>query len=545
MSATAYSHQALKKSGLQFLVGKLSSSLLTIGILVWLVRLLDIAEYGYYVTFVAGLEFALAVIAFGLPWLTSRYIPEYRLHAQGAQLLKFVCRILLCIVLSSSLGSLALYFTMPWLLPLLDMSSLLELARLYLLVLVMEGLRRNLQECILEPLLQQGYAQFSQVIRSIVLLLVMAGILLYQGKVTLYDAILAEFAGTVVGSISALYGLIVFLRKNRHQPGKEGWQQPHWVTIWQTALHMYLSHLITMLCSRQVYIFLIQRFLGVEATAIFGFLFNLYGQICRYLPSHLLFSLIRPKLIASYVSDEGSIQQLNANANLVGKISLFVLLPILAYIWLTGTELLELLSGGKVKASGWYFACLLLTLIPLSQRPILQTVLVACHKSSVCTWASLVSICTLPLAYWLLISNFGMWSVIIAMICSETLYNSILVISITYSADYKTDLTGNLRLFATAISTYLLCAAAKILWLSAPQLTQENFQAWRQAPTPPDLNYLSGLLNTAPANPWLYLLVTAILVAGLFLFIGYLIKPFQAVERAKINKALHRNIFVW
>ena len=383
MSSTAYSNKALKKSGLQFMVGKLSSSVLTIGILLWLVRLLDIASYGYYVTFVAGLEFALAFTAFGLPWITSRYIPDYRLHAEASLLAKFVRQILSSIMFCTLLGTALLYFTMPWLLTQLEMGALIEMARLYLLVLVMESLRRNVQECILEPLLQQGYAQLSQVIRSVVLLLVMGAILLYKGKVGLYDVIMAEFAGTVVGSISGLYGLLRYLRQHRDAPGKAGWQPPQWATLWQTALHMYLSHMITMLCSRQVYIFLIQRFLGVEATAVFGFLFSLYGQIFRYLPANLLFSLIRPKLMASYVSEDGGIGKLNANANLAGKLSLFVLLPILSYVWLSGDELLELLSSGKVKAAGWYFGCLLLTLIPLSQRAILQTVVVACHKSSI------------------------------------------------------------------------------------------------------------------------------------------------------------------
>ena len=60
---------------------------------------------------------------------------------------------------------------MPWLLAFLNLTQQTDVARLYLLVLVLEGLRLNIQDCILDPLLQQGRSQLSLVARNLALLL--------------------------------------------------------------------------------------------------------------------------------------------------------------------------------------------------------------------------------------------------------------------------------------------------------------------------------------------------------------------------------------
>jgi len=541
MSDLPYSGPALKRSAVHFLTGKVVSALLAFGILLWVVRLLATEEYGTYVTLVAGGDFALIITSLGLPWIAARYLPEFRLHANGKQLAHFVWQIIAWICLFSVAGALLLFVAMPRLLVFMDLAQQTDVARLYLLVLVLEGLRGNVQANILGPLMQQGQAQFSQIARNLGLLLCL-GVMVVQGPVHLRDVVLAELAGTFLGTVSALLGLVWHLHRHRDLPGKDGWQAPNWLEMWPTARHMYFSHFISLTYSSSVLVLLVQRFLGVEATALFGFMLNVNGQISRYLPATLLFGLVRPKLIASYVGEGGG-EQLTRDANLVGKVSLFVLMPMLVFVWFAGGEFLSLLSGGKFTQAGYYLGGLLLTLIPLSQRQILETVAVASGKSNLCLWGSSLGILTLPLIYWLFELGFGLWSPIIAMVAGQLLFNVTLVIAMTITTTYRPDAVGFFKLAAAAFVGIVLCVLTRMAW-EGSLLPYVNGFVRLPSDVQANLFKIPAQQITLPTE-WLGLTLMAVLACSLFLVVSYFIKPFRLEERIRLNRLLSRNVFVW
>ncbi|MGZ4993530.1 MAG: lipopolysaccharide biosynthesis protein [Methylobacter sp.] len=541
-NASPYSATVLKRSAIHFLIGKVVSAVLTLSILLWLVRLLTVAEYGTYVSLVAGVELALVITSFGLPWIAARYFPEFRMHANGKQLAQFAWQVIALIFLFIVLGTLLIFMAMPWILVSMKLGQQIDVARLYLLVLVVEGSRRNIQECILEPLLQQAQAQFSQVLRNLALLACL-GVMVFQSTVNLQNVVLAELAGTILGTASALHGVVRYLCMHRNLPGKDGWQPPRWLDMWRTARHMYLSSLVTMTYSQPTFIFLTQRFLGVETTALFGFLSNLNIQIYRYLPANLLFGLIRPKLIASYVGD-GGMAQLMRNANLVGKMSLFILMPLLVFAWLTSGELLSLLSGGKFTQSGYYLGGMLLMLIPGSQRRILETVAVACGQSHLCFWGSMLGILILPLAYWLLELGLGLWSPILAMIIGQTLFNSTLSGAMRFTTTYRPDTDGLFKLMTAAVMAFVLIILVIMDWTDLLELHANDFAEFL-------VNFRAIVSEclaqqiVVSAHGCLDLVLMAAITLSFFLLTSYFFKPFKVEERARLNRLLNRNLFIW
>jgi O-antigen/teichoic acid export membrane protein len=498
----------LKRSAVHFLVGKGVSALLTLIILFWLVRLLSVEEYGAYVTFVAGMELTLSMASLGLPWVAARYLPEFRLHASGSALRHFVWRLTARIALLLVASSALLYVAMPWLLAHLELVQQTDVARLFLLVLLADGLGRHIRENTLEPLLQQGSAQISLVVRNIVLLFLLS-IAALHGAVRLDHVVLAELTASILGAILAFYSLATHLHKHRGLLTQDGWQAPNWRVMQHMARHMYFSRLVNLTYSPQVFVFLIQHYLGLEATALFGFLRKLYGQISRYLPATLLFSLVRPKLVASYIG-EGGMADLARNANLVGKLSLFVLMPILVFVWLADGELLTLLSGGKFAQSGYYLAGLLMALILYSQRQILETVAVASGKSHLCIWGASFGVLVLPLTYLLLKSGLGLWGPIIAIIISEMIFNVTVTLALTRITAYRPDATGFYKLGAAALAGFVL---AQQIVISTPG--------------------------------WPRVTLMAVLACVLFMLTSYFFKPFRADERATLNHLLGRKIFIW
>jgi len=554
LNTSPYSIIALKRNAVYFLTGKVASALLIFINMIWVVRLLPVEEYGAYMVLLSGMDLAQAITSLGFPWLAARYLPEFRLHACGRQLAHFVWRVITLIGLCLVAGSLILFLALPWLLVPMKLAQHIEVAKLYLLVLVVEGLGANIRESILGPLLLQGHAQISLVARNLALLLFLGIVVVFQcqnrvhlnhseftefvasmskvfsgkGTVNLYQAVLVEFSASMsqvfagkgavhldrlvmvelaasgLGTLMALQSLVKYLCANSHLPRQDGWKPPKWSSMRSTARHMYFSNLVTMTYGTDVFVFLIQRFLGVEATALFGFMCGLYGRLGLYLPATLLFSLIRPKLIASYTGG-GGMTALTHNANLAGKLSLFVLMPILAFSWLDGGELLSLLSGGKFIHTDYYLAVLLLALIPLSQRQILETVAVACDRSYLCFWGSSLGVLVVPLAYWLLESGQGLWGPIIARIGSHQIFVMALIISLSRATTYRPDVIGFFKLSTAALASFLL---ARLIPISA--------------------------------DGWSGLIIKIMLSAGFFLLAAFVMKAFNMEDRRKMKRLLNK-----
>lgn len=508
MSATAYSGAALKRSAWHFLTGKAASAVLTFIILLWLVRLLPMAEYGAYVTLVAALELALAVSTLGLPWMAARYLPDYRLHAPGAVLIRYATRIMGLLSGILVVTALLLLVNLQWLLGSLDMLAYAEVARFYVLVLVVEGIGRHLRQNALGPLLMQGIAQVSLVLRNLTMLLLL-GAMVMAGPVGLRDVVMAEMAAAVIAGIVALGGLVRRLGQMRGLSGEAGWTEPPWRDMWRTARHMYFAQLITLTYSPQVFLLLLHRHLGVEAAAVFGFLRSLYEQISRYLPATLLSSLIRPKLVASYVG-QGGIEELTRNANLAGKLSLFVLMPLVVFVGMAGEDAVNLLTGGKLPATGFYLAGLLLALIPFSQRQIVETVAVSTGNSRLCTFGAGLGVFMLPLTYVLLVSGMGLWAPIIGLGLGHLVFNAVILVGMGRVSSYRPDTTGFVKLMLASLATYLILVFVPLLECD-----------------------------------WIGLIAVAAMTLATYLVLAYLIKPFAQSERDRLNRLVPRALFIW
>lgn len=506
MSASPYSSEEITRSAVHFLAGKTISALLTLTILFWVVRLLTIEEYSVYVTLIAGMEIILAIVSLGLPWVAARYLPEFLLYASDNVLKQFIWKIIGQLSLFLIIGLFVLLLLAPWLLTSLDLPQYTNITRLFLLVVLVEGVGRNVRDCILGPLLLQGLAQTSLIVRNLILILLI-GVETTNGVVYLHNLILIELTASILGTLLALIGLIHYLQARGNPIGTYSWKPKNWKEMLYIARHMYFNHMVTLAYSPQLFILLIQRYVGHEAAALFGFLRSLYSQIANYLPATLLFSVIRPMLIASYVG-EGGIIKLTRNANLAGKLSLFILLPVLIVVWFVGDELLNYLSGEKFSSAGYYFCGLLLALIPFSQRQILETVAVATDKSHLCSLGGALGVVSLLLVYGLFELGFGLWAPIIAIISGQLIFNSTLVIAMGCTTSYRPDTVGFVKLVMSALVGFIVAEQIKI------QPTERTD-----------------------------LFVMAILACGIYLVFCYLLKTFQSEERIKLNQLLRCRVF--
>lgn len=508
MTQSVYSGLALKRAAWNFITGRILSAALTFAILLWLVRLLPLPEYGAYVVLIASAEIGYAVAGLGLPWLTARFVPEYRLNGNGASLAKLCVRLiywqaaaLLCL---AALIAAILDVYLEW----SGLTVHRTAAWLALGLLITEGLARFECEGLLSPLMRQGEIRACTVMRQLTFLVAIAVIYLTE-HVSLLAVVAAECGAALLGLTTAHFLLQRHLAVLQHQAGNSEWREPATGALWNVAIRMYVAHLVTLASSPQVFLNIVQRTLGAEASALFGFLRTLYVQFVRYLPATLFFTLIRPKLMSSYVS--GGMQDLASQANLAGKLSLFALMPLILCVVLGGDAFVALLSGNKFASGGMLLLGILLVLVPFSQRQLIETVAVASNRVGLCTLGSGITLLSLPLMLFLLQIDFGLWAPILAMLAGQLAFNAVVIFGLAETG-YQPDWIGAIKLAASALPAGLVAS-----WIIAGESADDL---------------------------WWLALACAVAVS-FYLITAWWLKPFAERERESINAMAGRRAFIW
>lgn len=467
MNQDVYSSRGIRCAAWQFLSAKAVSAMLTFMILLCLVRLLPVAEYGAYVVLIAGTELGFAIAGMGLPWLAARYLPEYRLHATGPILARLCRQLLLwqflALMVLAGIIALAMDAYLHW----AGLAVHRGAAWFALALLVTEGLARFVREGLMAPLMLQGQARVSLILRQASFLAATAA-LSFASRPELIWVLAAEVAASFASCLVATLALGWHLGSLRGQNGVTGWQEPGIADQWRVATRMHITRLISLAYSQPVLINLVQRSLGAEAAALFGFLRTLYEQIARYLPATLLFTVIRPKLMASHL--QVGMSDLARSVNFVGKLSLFVLLPIIVLVALGGDGLVSLLSGGKF-TYGWSLLLgLLLALVPCSQRQLLETVAVASGRSGLCALSSAIGLLAMPLMIYLIDQGLGLWAPVLATLFGQFVLNTTLLLGL-FQIGYRADWRGAIKLVASAILAGIVAGGVSsresvMIWLA-------------------------------------------------------------------------------
>lgn len=512
MTSQHYSATALRSGLWHFVSGKALSAALSIVLLLWLVRLLPVSEYGAYATFIAGIEIGYAVAGLGLPWLAARYVPEFRLRAPVEALRTLAWKLLWWQLAALTAVALVAAVGVDAYLDWVGLSDYRLAAFAFLGCMIAEGVSRFIRDGLFGPLLLQREARRTLILK-LGAMLCGVGWLATSGSADVHALALVELASSIVGCLASIALLRSRLLLMAAENADSGWRQPSWAKQYRVALSMYAAHLLTLLYSPQLFLSLLQRFAGAEAAAAFGFLRQLYELVARYLPAMLLFGLVRPKLIAAFV--DGGMPAMQRNANLAGKLSLFALLPLLVIVAVVGDEGVLLLSGGKFGSYGLVLLCMLIALVPFSQRQLLESIAVASEQSGLCVVGAMAAALSAPVAAWLLSQGLGIWAIVIALLMGHSLFYAIVLVGLWRVAGYRPDVAGPWKMVCCAIVAWMFVEGVNL------------FEAGATWSTP------------------VHVVVATVLVAGVYLGAGRIARPFNDDERQRINGLLRKRLFVW
>lgn len=390
---TPYSAFHLKRGLAYFASGKAATALLGLINFTLIVRLLPVQEYAGYVSIIAAMELAIAFSTLGLDWAGVRYLPEIR-ESGGGGLRLLIVR--LCQYRALTLAGIALpaVALVPLLIGQDQMQFLLPAARIYLCVLCVEGLLRFILGAVFDSLLLQAQGQSSLLIRNG---LMAAALAFAPPGAGLLDVARYDLAAACAGLLAALALLAMHLHTIDRSQSRESAAAalPSMARMRRMALHNYLSMLLMQLYSPQVLLLLASAFLPAADIAMLGFARNLTDLIRRYQPVEMLLGLVRPLLISTYARrrDFAGLARLS---QLIYKLSLLTLCPVLVAFTAYGDLLIEVAAKHKYAEAYWLVAALAWLLVSRSHRALAGTMVNVLDQPQLLTRAALANLIVLP-----------------------------------------------------------------------------------------------------------------------------------------------------
>jgi O-antigen/teichoic acid export membrane protein len=364
-----YSVTRLRRALLQFAGGRAVQALARVLLVLALVRVLPVADYGAYMLILGTAEMLLQLASLGIVPVAQRYLPQLLTTLPKRSLYAFVTGLLVAQLAVLSAVAMAAAEFWFWLAPRFGMdASIAAVARVGVWLLVLVPAFRLAIE-VLEAML--AYGQTARAAHVTLRAGSVGALLLIGGNVTLADVLLIEIGATGICLLITWYSIYRCLRA-LHSPQAAG--SLPWGEMLRFAGNMALVGPLGAASTPGAMRLVLASGLGLAEAGLYAFLQSLERLVSQYLPATLLRNLVRPMLIARY-TQRGNTDLLRAGTGLLLKSNLLAVIGGLVVIAVCGDQLVHALSGGKFPDAGLTLLLLYVNMIATSQRGVQEMVM--------------------------------------------------------------------------------------------------------------------------------------------------------------------------
>lgn len=493
-----YSPSRTQKSLHHFILGKGASAALSVCFLVVAARHMPNAEFGIYVVMLAALDIFYLSTGFGLSTVAQRYVAEFRIKAGVRQFRSFLQRMFFYRLGSSVVFALAIAVLWPWIAQSLDLAGQHGLRGVAVTLLVLSASGFFLDE-VLGSLLMQGLFQLLAIIKILVRL--GGGLLLihFHGQIEVTSLLVLECGGALasllLGHWALNRALVQDAASDNVRAGTYGNDR-----MWAASRKFYLVQLLGQIYGPNVSRLLVSRLLGITQTATFGFAQSVADMLRNFMPAHLLAGWLRPLMVSRYLLRR-DVGDLAAIANVMLKLNLLGIIPLAVFFLLRGDAFGFWLSGGRYPDVGTLFVLLSAMIGLQTAHLLLAMVTITLEQPNANIAATVLAAVGVPISI-VLIVQFGTSGAAIGLLVCELVWLA--------TASYLLAKNG-VRL-AWDFSRVAVMVAAGIG--SAIILYYTGFGA----------------------PSFIELTVSALVVAGSFGFLVFLLKPLRPEEREVISE---------
>jgi O-antigen/teichoic acid export membrane protein len=330
----------IRRSGVYVLIGKLITPVLTFLITVYIVRKLDVGQYGIYNILLAVMAYVGLLSSLGLVHIFKRFLPEFLQHKAigsirrmvmsglGVRLILSLLFLVLIGILSGHLGKLLKIenfgFYFQWFA--LGILFFLE-SQLLGVALVSIFLHRFF------VLAQIGYS------------LIRAGIVVFllESGYDLRGLLIAESLGFLI--LVLLQSAAFHRGFLRLHPGEKGETLP-WKRVIRYGGFSYFNEMGEQILDVSTDFFIISAFLGAHETGLYAFSAEVMRMIYRWMPHYLLMDVITPAFFTRYTRNRKDVE-LGQMFNLIFKSICFLFMPIVVGIFVLGDKMVATLFDPK------------------------------------------------------------------------------------------------------------------------------------------------------------------------------------------------------
>lgn len=369
MSTQVYSAHRFRKALLQFVGGRIGQLAARAVLVLALVRILPVADYGAYMLIIGTAELLLQVGSFGILPLAQRYLPQMLTTLPIRKLYNFVTFLVVAQLVVLTIIAATLGHFWPRLGPVFGLSEA-QLAHTSLaawLFLVIPAFRFSAE--LLEAMLAQG-----QIARA-VMVFVRAGaivvLVMVSKNIGLTQVLIVDLVSTSACVVLSWSSIGATMR-SLHSTAASGTLPVR--EMFTFAWHMALVGPMSGTASPGAIRLALANSLGVAQSGLFAFLQSLERLVSRYLPATMVRNLIRPMLISRAVG-QGSTDLLKAGTGLLLKSNMLTVVAGLVVIASCGDQLVYIMSGHKFRGAGLTLLLLYVNMVATSQRGVQEMVM--------------------------------------------------------------------------------------------------------------------------------------------------------------------------
>lgn len=418
MGEKVYGAARLRRAAIHFVTGRAVQALARAALILVIVRILPVADYGAYMLIIGLAEAVLLIASLGIVPVGQRYLPELVVRLKPAKVKRFVLFLLAAQTLVLIVLALATWAGWSALAKLMNLSATQTAATYWAPVLFLLIPCFRLLSEIQEALLEQGRAQIARALMPVGRIIGIGVYMAFDVTPGLAELLLLDIIVTIGCILLAYFNIFSTLGQLAQGTAEDlpvrdmlrfGW-------------HMAGVNLLGSTMQPGVVRLVIANGLGVVETGVYAFLQSLERLVSRYLPGTLLRGLVRPVLV-SRAHTEGGVTTMRAGASLLIKANLLMVVPGCLIAAVAGDEVVAAASGGKFTDAGFTLLMFLIVLLVSSQRQVIEMVAQITGQTAMLRATALIGPVTLA-AVWL-VAPHGLNIIILTLAIGSILSNLI------------------------------------------------------------------------------------------------------------------------
>lgn len=448
MGDNVYGAARLRRAAIHFVTGRVVQALARAALILVIVRILPVEDYGAYMLIIGLAEAVLLIASLGIVPVGQRYLPELVVRLKPAKVKRFVLFLVAAQTLVLIVLAVAAWAGWTGLATLMNLSPAQISATYWAPVLFLLIPCFRLLCEIQEALLEQGRAQIARSLMPIGRIIGIGVYMAFDSTPGLAELLLLDVIVTVGCILLAYFNIFSTLGQLAH--GTE--EDIPLREMLRFGWHMAGVNLLGSTMQPGVVRLVIANGLGIIETGVYAFLQSLERLVSRYLPGTLLRGLVRPVLV-SRAQTAGGIDTMRAGASLLIKANLLMVVPGCIIAAVAGDEVVAAASGGKFPDAGFTLLMFLVVLLVSSQRQVIEMVAQITGQTAMLRATALLGPVTLA-AVWLVAPQ-GLNIIILTLAIGAIVSNLIRTSAVMrHTAGFRVEWSGMVRIVAAgAIAT--------------------------------------------------------------------------------------------